>query len=193
MQSDSNKTPASSRQLQPKHVTLASTPLIGQPLIPRLPAPTSVSTVQNIGQVFRQQGQQGMYVQGLFQTGQIGAQAQRAPSMAFGVYQHPATLYSGSVAQQRQLSPRIPSYQGTSQPGFQQALPGMISGVGLALPGQAISGTNMMPSGKFAMMLTYADPENSVRGSCTVCQMQYVVATGIVLSLTPQQLCPLVV
>ena len=166
MQSDSNKTPTSSRQLQPNHVTLASTPLIGQPLVPRLPAPTSVSTVQNIGQVFRQQGQQGMYVQGLFQTGQIGAQAQRAPSMAFGVYQHPATLYSGSVAQKRQLSPRITSYQGTSPPGFQQALPGMISGVGLALPGQAIPGQNMMPSGK-------ADPESSVGG--VLCRMPNVI------------------
>ena len=149
MQSDSSKVPVSSvvrqTQLQPKHVSLASTSMVGQPLLPRLPTPTVVSTVQNIGQFVGQPGQPGMYVQGLFQPSQIGTQGQRAP-VAFGVYQHPAQLYQGS--QTRQLSPRIPSYQGTSQASFQQALPGVIPGMRLALPGQSVSSPTMITSGK---------------------------------------------
>lgn len=139
--------------LQPKHIPLASTPMIGQPLLPRLPNPTGIRTVQSIGQFVGQtgyQGQQGMYVQGLFQPGQLGTpQVQRVQNMALGVYQQPPQLYRGPVTQQtRHVDPRIPSQQrSTIQTGSQQPVSAMIPGMRLAFSGQPLPSSNILSSG----------------------------------------------
>lgn len=154
MQPDSSKPPATSTmrqpQLQPKHIPLASTPLIGQPLLPRLPNPSAISSVQNMGQFVGQAGyqsQQGMYVQGLFQ-GQIRAQGQRVSNMAVGLYQPSAQLYySSSSKQTGQLNSRITSQQSTSPIGSQQPVSGVVPGMRLAYQGQSLPTSNVLNAG----------------------------------------------
>ena len=120
MQSDNSKVTTSSMAmrpplLQPKHI-----PLIGQPLLQT-----------------GYQGQQGMYLQNVYPSNQIGSQSLRSPSMALGVYQQPAQLFPGPLVQQTgQLDPRIPGQQS------------VVPGLRMTFPGQPLPAQGIISSGK---------------------------------------------